>query len=128
MPRSQSAFLKPENQNRAINSTRVIVGHKVAVTMTPSQWEMGPNELRSHIKEDPSSAVLCVTEARGGSQTQPVSFTRCCCRFSATKPQVLKSLDGVINRNLETCIVLGIREEFLPPSRVWDPKINTSKS
>lgn len=128
MPRSQSAFLKPENQNRAINSTRVIVGHKVAVTMTPSQWEMGPNELRSHIKEDPSSAVLCVTEARGGSQTQPGSFTRCCSRFSATKPRVFKSLDGVINRNLETCRVPGAREGFLPLSCDCDPKINPSKS
>lgn len=45
--------------NRAINSLWVIVWPKMAVTMTPSQWEMGPNELKSYIKGHHSSAVKC---------------------------------------------------------------------
>lgn len=44
-----------DDEHRAINSPGAIVGPKMAVTMTPRQWEMGSNELESNIWGDLSS-------------------------------------------------------------------------
>ena len=48
----------------SLTHLRVIVCPKMAVTVAPSQWEMGPNELKSHIKgahkeSNPSNPLMC---------------------------------------------------------------------
>ena len=48
----------------SLTHLRVIVSPKMAVTVAPSQWEMGPNELKSHIKgahkeSNPSNPLMC---------------------------------------------------------------------